>query len=58
MLAIVHHLAGAGMLIGRGAPAEEGSALEQRNFVSGVGQRTRSRESGESATNDAYAGCN
>ena len=55
VLAVVHHLARAGMLVGRSTAAEKCSALEERNFVPGIGQRTCGRESGESPADNAYA---
>ena len=38
VLAVVHHFAGAGMLVGRGASAEKGTALKQRHLKSAVGE--------------------
>jgi hypothetical protein len=54
MLAIVHHLARAGMLIGRCTATEKRLSLKEGDLVTGVGQGTRGGESSKSAADNAY----
>src|SRR5580704_8727105 len=50
MLAIVHHFAGAGMLIGRSASAEIRPALKEGHAKAATGKGATSREARQSAT--------
>jgi hypothetical protein len=52
VLAVVDDLAGAGMLIGRGAAAEVGAALEEGDAVTGFSERAGGGETRQASAND------
>ncbi len=54
VLAVVDDFAGAGMLVGGGASAEVGTALEQGDAEAGVGEGTCGGEAGEAASGYGY----
>ena len=56
MLAVVDHFAGSGMLVGGGASAKIGTALEERDAETGVGKSAGGGEAGESAAGDGDSG--
>ena len=55
VLAVIHHLAGAGMHVRRSAAAEIRTALEECNSVSGIGECTARRQARQAAANDAHS---
>lgn len=52
VLAVVHHLAGAGMLIGRGASANVGASLKDCDLKTRIGKRAAGGQSGKTAADD------
>ncbi len=56
VLAVIDNFSGAGMLVRRGATAEERPLLEERDPKSRVGQGARGSESGEAASGDGGCG--
>src|ERR1043165_6897020 len=57
VLAIVDDFARAGMFVGRGAPAQIGTPLQERYTIAGLGQRTTRRQSRQSCSDhrDGFA---
>ena len=53
MLAVVDDFSCAGMLVRRGAPAEERTLLKQRNAEAVIGKGASGGESGETASDDS-----
>jgi hypothetical protein len=53
MLAVVHDFARRRMFVGRGASAEKRAAFEESDAESTFRQRTRGRETGETATDNS-----
>jgi len=56
VLAVIDDFAGAGMLVGRGASAEVGAALEEGDAEAGIGEGAGGCEAGEATAGDGYGG--
>ena len=54
VLTVVHHFAGAGMLVGRGTATEIRAALKESDAEAGVRERAGRSESGEATAGDGY----
>ena len=56
MLAVVHHFAGAGMLIRRSPPAEVRPTLKQSHTKAAAGKGATGGKSRQSTSDDGYSG--
>ena len=56
VLAVIYDFASTGMLVGRCATAEIGTALEKCHAEAGIGEGAGGGETGEAASGDGYGG--
>ena len=56
VLAVIHHLAGAGMLVGRGTSPEKRAALKQRDLETAIGEGATGGQPGQAATYNSDLG--